>query len=51
MAAAYQQIRQWAGHAIADRVCSTFGMAILQGLPLQVPKPEPRRGTWFARWR
>lgn len=50
MAAAYQQVRQWAGHAIADRVCSTFGMALLQGLPLQVPKPEPRRRAWFSSW-
>jgi protein-tyrosine phosphatase len=50
MAAAYQQVRQWAGHAIADRVCSTFGMAILQGLPLKLPKPEPRGVRWFAGW-
>lgn len=50
MAAAYQQIRQWAGHAVADRVCSTFGMAILQGLTLQVPKPEARRRTWLAKY-
>lgn len=50
LAAAYQQVRQWAGHAIADRVCSTFGMAILQGLPLRLPKPEPRGIRWFAAW-
>jgi protein-tyrosine phosphatase len=50
LAAAYQQVRQWAGHAIADRVCSTFGMAILQGLPLKLPKPEPRGMSWFAGW-
>ncbi len=48
MGAAYQQIREWAGHAIADRVCSTFGMAILQGLPLRLPKPEPRGTNWFT---
>jgi protein-tyrosine phosphatase len=50
MAAAYRQIQQWAGHAVADRVCSTFGMAILQGLPLRLPKPGPRRSNWFASW-
>jgi protein-tyrosine phosphatase len=49
LAAAYQQVRQWAGHAMADRVCSTFGMAILQGLPLRLPKPEPRGLHWFTR--
>ena len=50
LAAAYDQVRQWAGHAIADRVCSTFGMAILQGLPLNLPKPESRGTSWFAAW-
>lgn len=50
MAKAYEQIQLWAGHAIADRVCSTFGMAILQGLPLRLPKPEPRGISWFAGW-
>jgi protein-tyrosine phosphatase len=50
MAAAYQQVRRWAGSAVADRVCSTFGMAILQGLPIQVPRPEPRRRSWLASW-
>jgi protein-tyrosine phosphatase len=50
MSAAYQQVRLWAGHAIADRVCSTWGMAILQGLPLKLPRPEPRGLRWFAGW-
>jgi protein-tyrosine phosphatase len=50
MAAAYQQIRQWAGHVVADRVCSTFGMAILQGFPQHVPKPKPRRKFWMAKF-
>lgn len=50
MAEAYRQVREWAGHAIADRVCSTFGMAILQGLPLRLPKPEPRGTQWFVGW-
>jgi protein-tyrosine phosphatase len=50
MAAAYRQVRQWAGHAVADRVCSTFGMAILQGLPLRTPQPEPRRRAWLTKF-
>jgi len=49
MAAAYRQIRLWAGAAVADRVCSTFGMAVLQGLAVRPPPPEPRRGGWLAR--
>lgn len=50
MGEAYQQIRQWAGHAMADRVCSTFGMAIMQGLPLKLPKPEPSGTRSFVGW-
>jgi len=50
MAEGYQQICQWAGQAVADRVCSTWGMAILQGLPLRLPKPEPRGMSWFSGW-
>jgi protein-tyrosine phosphatase len=48
MAGAYRQVREWSGSAVADRVCSTFGTAILQGLPLRVPRPEPRRKKWLA---
>lgn len=51
MAEAYQRITQWAGSSVADRVCSTNAMAILQGLPLRVPQPEPTRRRWFpALW-
>jgi protein-tyrosine phosphatase len=50
MAAAYHRIAAWAGAAVADRVCSTHGMAILHGLPLQVLPPEPeRRLGWLPR--
>jgi hypothetical protein len=48
MADAYRQIVAWAGNRVADRVASTNGMAVLQGLPLQVPPPEPRRNRWVG---
>jgi protein-tyrosine phosphatase len=44
MADAYRQIVRW-----ADRVCSTNGLAILQGLPLRIPEPEPRRARWVPK--
>jgi protein-tyrosine phosphatase len=49
MAAAYREIRSWAGAAVADRVCSTTGTAILHGLPLSIPAPQPVRASrwWF----
>jgi len=47
MAEAYHQIVRWAGPTVADRVCSTNGMAILNGLPLRVPPPKARSTAWF----
>jgi protein-tyrosine phosphatase len=48
MAAAYQKIRAWAGLTVADRVCSTNGMAILQGLMPRFPAPTPARRRWLS---
>jgi len=50
MADAYRQIAQWAGVSVADRVCSTNATAVVHGLPLRVPPPEPRRTRWFPRF-
>jgi protein-tyrosine phosphatase len=50
LADAYQQIRLWAGDAVADRVCSTNGMLVVQGLPFQPPPPLPRRGWLASLW-
>ena len=49
LADAARVIRRWAGDRVADRVCGTLGTAVLQGLPVTVPPPEPPRRTWFAR--
>lgn len=52
MKEAYELIVRWAGAAVADRVGSTTGMAILQGLPVRVPEPPPPPRSWFARlWK
>jgi len=48
MAGAYEQVSRWAGVSMADRVFSTNAAAIVHGLPLRVPEPEPRRTSWFA---
>ena len=50
LAAAYHEISRWAGSEVADRVCSTNGMAILNGLPFRIPEPERRPVRWFSRW-
>lgn len=49
MAKAYQQVVRWIGPAAADRVCSTNGIAILQGVSLRIPRPEPVAKRWFSR--
>jgi protein-tyrosine phosphatase len=48
MATAYRQVVRWAGRGVADRVFSTNGMAVLQGLPLRVAPPRPLERRWFA---
>src|SRR5262249_19548655 len=50
MAAAYAEVVRWAGPAVADRVCSTNGLAVLTGLPVRVPDPKPVRQRWFSRF-
>jgi hypothetical protein len=50
MASAYQKVVRWAGAAVADRVFSANGMALLQGLPLRVAPPEPRGRRWLGPW-
>jgi protein-tyrosine phosphatase len=47
---AYRCICRWAGNAVADRIASTNGLAVLQGRPLHVGRPEPRPRRWFARF-
>lgn len=50
LAAACAVIRRWAGGAAADRIGSTHGLAVLQGLPLRVAAPEPARRRWLPAW-
>lgn len=50
MADAYNQIAQWVGTRVADRVCSTSGAALVHGLPFATPMSEsPRRPSWIGR--
>jgi protein-tyrosine phosphatase len=51
LADAYEQIRYWAGDVVADRVCSTNGMLVVQGLPFQPPPPAKRKSWLAAIWR
>lgn len=48
LAKAYDQVARWAGAGMADRVFSTNGMAILQGLPVRFSMPEEKKTWWQA---
>lgn len=52
MAEAYRTITSWAGAATADRICSTNGLAIVQGLPIKTLPPKPAKRRWLSfRWK
>ena len=48
IAAAYRQIVRWCGAAVADRLASTHGLAVLQGMPLEVAPPQRPARHWFS---
>lgn len=50
IAEAYHKVHRWLGSETADRVASTNGMALSQGLPLRISKPEPRRIGWLPKF-
>jgi protein-tyrosine phosphatase len=49
LADAYARVRRWAGGAVADRVGSGHGLAILNNLPLRVPPVAPPARRWLPR--
>jgi protein-tyrosine phosphatase len=51
MADAYNRIARWAGAAIANRVCSTNGLMVLEGLPLRRPSRTPSTARRFSPTR
>jgi len=46
---AYQRLAEWSDWARADRICSINGMAVLEGLPIETPRPRLRKRRWFTR--
>jgi protein-tyrosine phosphatase len=49
LAAGFERLRQWAGRGPAERIASLWGVAVLQGLPVEVPPPRPPSRSWFTR--
>lgn len=48
-ATGYQRLVRWIGRAAAERIASHWSIALLQGLPLQIPPPRLPRRSWFHR--
>jgi protein-tyrosine phosphatase len=46
LSAAYAQIVSWVGPAVADRLCSSQPMAVIEGYPLTVPAPARAKRSW-----
>lgn len=49
MAAGYDQLVKWVGTDAAARIGSTWGTAVLQGTPVEVPPPKCPSRSWFTR--
>jgi protein-tyrosine phosphatase len=49
MAAGVRALAKWIGQAEADRIAGIAGPAVLQGLPVNFPRPKPKPKSWFAR--
>ena len=51
MRAGVEVLTRWAGATAADRIAGHWGVALLQGLPVNPPAPTPPARTWFGRLR
>jgi protein-tyrosine phosphatase len=49
LAGGFRRLVEWVGQAAADRIGSLWGVAVLQGLPVNVPAPTPPSRSWFTR--
>lgn len=49
MAAGFERLVDWVGMKAAERIACLWGVAVLQGLPVEVPPPKPPSRSWFSR--
>lgn len=45
----YRRLVKWAGASAAERIGCHWGIAVLQGLPVNVPPPAKPKKNWFTR--
>lgn len=49
MAGGYERLVRWAGRPAAERIGCHWGVAVLQGIPVTVPLPDPPKRGWFTK--
>ncbi|HEV3440774.1 MAG TPA: CpsB/CapC family capsule biosynthesis tyrosine phosphatase [Gemmata sp.] len=49
LAGGFDRLMKWVGRTAAERIGSEWGLAIFQGLPVEVPVPIPPTRSWFTR--
>jgi protein-tyrosine phosphatase len=49
LAGGFTRLAEWAGRRAAERIACHLGVAVLQGLPVNVPRPRPPARSWFTR--
>jgi protein-tyrosine phosphatase len=49
LAGGFGRLAGWVGRATAERIAGLWGVAVLQGLPVNVPPPQPPPRSWFTR--
>jgi protein-tyrosine phosphatase len=49
MAAGFERLVKWIGKAAAERIGSEWGLAILEGKPVDIPPPKLPPQSWFSR--
>jgi protein-tyrosine phosphatase len=48
MAEGYERLASWIGRTAAERIGSEWGLAVLQGKPVEIPPPKPPSQSWFS---
>ena len=49
LAGGFERLAKWVGRSHAARIASTWGRAVLEGEPINVPRPRPNGRSWFTR--
>jgi protein-tyrosine phosphatase len=45
----FRRLAKWVGPPAAERIAGLWGVSVLQGLPVNVPAPNPPSRSWFTR--